>query len=239
MATANTVDYRKAIEHELKVIPTTSVQSKLLASLRGQSLDNVIQTLKEVLGVVDFNVNLIQAKSLFDEYFDTDDLALYSTRSVFCTHRDVGPPCLVIKRLVEQDRGELIRAAQESDLTEETYQHLLTEGFLSVVTKEFPDLRNKKLDYKLTISIERRDFLLERQDERYQLSLDIFFYSDPKTGRTSNRQFEVQLKVLSDAASAKLKAIKHILLDVRHDFEYSKGSKYDRGVRLSAIDKAE
>lgn len=239
MANANGVDDRKTTEHELKLIPSTSLQVKLLASLRSQSVEGVIQTLKGVLGVGDFMVTVENIKSLIDEYYDTPELALYDTHSAFRIRRDVGTPILVIKRLIGQDQGEMKRTEHETALTEETYQKLLTEGFASVIARELPDLRTKKLEYKLKVSNERRNYLLARNGEKYRLSLDIFVYINPKTGRTSDQQFEVEIESLSDDASAKLKGIKHNLLDVLRGFNYSKGSKYERGVRLFYIDKAE
>lgn len=239
MAPTEIPDTRKATEHELKLTPSTSLQVKLLASLRTQSVDDVIHILKGVLGVGDFKVTIENVKSLIDEYFDTSDLALYDTHSVFRVRRDAGTPCLVIKKLIGQEQGEIKRTEHETDLSEETYQQLRAEGFAPIVAKEIPDLRDKRLVYNLKISNERRNFILERNDEKYRLSLDIFVYSNPKTGRTSNQQFEVEIEALNDAASAKLKGIKHNLLDVLHGFEYSKGSKYERGIRLFYIDKSE
>ena len=76
---------------------------KLLASLRSQSVDDVTQTLKGVLGVGDFKLTIENVKSLIEEYYDTPELALYDTHSVFRIRRDTGTPCLVIRHLVGQD----------------------------------------------------------------------------------------------------------------------------------------
>jgi hypothetical protein len=80
---------------------------------------------------------------------------------------------------------------------------------------------------------------MQRQAESYRLSIDIFVFMNPKTGRTSDQQFEVEVEALNDAASVKLNSIKHNLLNVLRDFKFSPGSKYERGIKAFFIDSAE
>ncbi len=227
------------IEHEIKVTPNTNVQIKLLSSIRSQNIDNVIKTLKATLGIGDFSVLPEDVKSIIDDYYDTEDLALYYTHSVFRIRREGVQPTLVIKQLVRQAQGELERTEYETSLSEIELQNQSSQSFPEVVASQLPDIRDKKLAYLLKVTNERRNYLMERKGERYRLSLDMFVYANPKTGRTSDQQFEVEIEALNDAASAKLNNIKHNLLDVLTGFKFSAGSKYERGIKMFYIDSAE
>lgn len=227
------------IEHELKLTPATNVQVKLLASLRTQTADQIIQTLKGTLGVGDFVVTIENIKSIIDDYYDTDDLTLYQIHSVFRVRREGDRATVVIKELAGQTPGELKRTEYELPLSEPELQSNLAQDFASIVASQLPDLRDKKLKYKLKISNERHNYLMERQGERYRLSLDIFTFTNPKTGRGSDAQYEVEIEALNEAASAKLGRIKHHLLDVLTGFRFSPGSKYERGIKVFYIDAAQ
>lgn len=226
-------------EHEIKVAPTVTQQVKLLAALRSDRVEDLIHTIKGVLGIGDFHVAMENVKTVMDDYFDTDDLALYYTHSVFRIRREGGSPRLVIKKLVGQDQGELRRTEDETELSEAQLQSLLAERFASVVRAKLTDLRDKLLSIKLRVTNERRNYIMERGQERFRLSIDIFVFTNPLNGRTSNQQFEVEIEALDEHASAKLGAIKHNFLDVLEGFAFSKGSKYERGIKLFFVDRSE
>lgn len=224
------------IEHEIKITPTASVQVKLLSSLRTQNIDEVIKTLKGALGIGAFTVSAENIKNTTDDYYDTQDLALYSTHSLLRVRREGGLPIVTVKTLLGQSQGELKRTESETSITEDDLQSLVAAGFASILVEQLPDLRSKKVHYVLRVVKERRNYLMERSGERYRLSLDLFFFTDPKSGRTTDQEFEVEIESLNDEASLKLRTIKHNLLDVLKGFGFSIGSKYERGVRAFHID---
>lgn len=224
-------------EHELKVSPPVSQQVKLLGALRSETIDDVIQTLKALLGIGDFLVTVENVKSLIDEYYDTPDLALYATHAVCRIRREGVVPRLVVKKLIGQDQGELRRTEEETELTESEVQDLVSTGFASTVKITLSDLREKRLALKLKLNNERRNYMMNRGEERYRLSLDSFVFTNPATGRTSDQQFEIEIEALNDAASAKLASIKHNMLKVLEGFSFSAGSKYERGIKLFYFDR--
>ncbi len=226
-------------EHELKLVPTVHSQVKLLHLVRSRNVKEIIQTLTSAFGIGDFRVAVENITSIIDEYFDTDDLAIFQTHSVFRVRRDGGGPKLVIKRLISQEPGEFTRTEHETSLTEERYQEYVANGFSTFEGLQIVDLTGKKLSLKLKVSNERSNYLLQRDDERLRLSLDSFMFSNPKTGRTSDQQFEIELEALNDVASSKLRNIKNNLLGVLRGFEFSKSSKYERGIKKFSIDRSE
>lgn len=228
-----------AIEHEIKVTPSASVQIKLLSSLQSQKLDDVVRTLKGVLGFGDFAVTTENVRNVTDDYYDTDDLSLYSTHSLLRVRRQGSSPTIVVKTLIGQSPGELKRTEFEQATSEDELQSLIESSFASIVAAQLPDLKGKKLTYKVKVSNERRNYLMVRGEEIHRLSFDSFFFVNPKTGRTSDQQYEIEIESLNAAASAKLHTMKHSLLEVfRGGFTFSKSSKYERGIEAFSINGA-
>lgn len=224
------------IEHEIKLTPSASVQVKLLSSLRTQSLDDVVKTLKNALGIGDFVIAAENVKNTTDDYYDTDDLALFHTHSLLRVRREGGLPVVVVKTLVGQSQGELRRTEFEKPVTEIDLQAMIATGFANVVAQQLPDFREQKLNYRLKVSKERRNYVMERGAEKYRLSLDTFWFTNPISGRTSDQEFEIEIESLNADASMRLRSIKHHLLNLLQGFAFSTGSKYERGVRKFYMD---
>jgi inorganic triphosphatase YgiF len=226
------------IEHELKITPSSSIQVKLLSSLQTQNLDELIKTLKGVLGVGDFVLTAENVKNTTDDYYDTSSLSLFHCHSLLRVRREGGLPTVVVKTLIGQAQGELKRTEFEHTTSEEELQSLVATGFSAIVNAQLPDFKSHPLRHNLEVSKTRRNYIMARGAERYRLSLDAFSFANPKTGRASEKLFEIEIESLNAEASEKLRGIKHNLLDVLNGFAFSNGSKYERGIKAFHIDGA-
>ncbi len=164
-------------------------------------------------------------KNVTDDDDDTDYLSLYSSHSLLRVRRQGGSPTIIVKKLMRQSPGELERSEFEQATTEDGLQSLIESNFAAIVATELPDIKGKKLGYKVRVTNERRNFLMARSEEMHRLSFDSFSFLNPKTGRTGDQQYEIEIESLNAAASAKLHAMKHSLLEVlRGGFSFSKSS---------------
>jgi hypothetical protein len=110
-------------------------------------------------------------------------------------------------------------------------------GSHTIVNTVFPDLKEKRFHCNLIINNTRRSFSLTRRDEQYQLALDSYSFTNPKTGETSEVQTEVEIEAKNQPAKRKLGTIRRNLVEILKTFSYSTDSKYERGIKYFGIEK--
>jgi inorganic triphosphatase YgiF len=225
-------------EHELKFIPTLRLQVKLFAPLHRLDVAGVRATMQNVFDIANFNVAFENVKLILDEYYDSDGLALFKGHSLFRVRRDGGPPTIVVKMPEGGVLGDLKRREYELETTEEAYQKHIADNFSSLGLESLFGPANQKLALRLKVINERRNLLLQRHNENYRLSFDTFTYTNARNGRASQTQFEIEIEALNEQASQKLSAIKNSLIGILKGFEFSAGSKYERGIRVLHMDRS-
>ncbi|CAG1007675.1 hypothetical protein ANAEL_03568 [Anaerolineales bacterium] len=228
-------------ENEIKLVATEVTQAKMLASLRGkkdEELQGILRVLKAALHLAEFDISQEKVENIFDEYYDTHDLALFGFHASLRVRREGTNLSVTAKKLKGQERGQFSRSEHSQTLSEAQYAEYIRDGFRQIVELVFLDVVGKPLSLVLRVNNERRSFSLRRGNELYELALDLASFTNPKTGKMSDTQIEVEIEALNDAAKSKLGGIRRNLVDIVKTFDYSKESKYERGIKFFGLDKS-
>ncbi|WP_433852098.1 CYTH domain-containing protein [Stenotrophomonas nitritireducens] len=232
-----TTEIDGATEHEIKIQLSSTTQVKLFASMRSQELAHFADTLKGMFGLADYTVNPENRKNVTDDYYDTSSLTLFRDHSLLRVRRDGGNPKIVAKSMLSQAQGEFKRSEYQQESSEPALQSEIVNNFHTMALKAFPDLTSAQFEHVLKVTNERHNYLVEKPGEKYRLSLDVYFFTNPKTGRTSNQLFEVEVEALTHLASQKIGNIKGNLARALGRFSYSHDSKFETGVKRMRIDR--
>ena len=225
-------------ENEIKIVPIEVTQAKLLGSLHGKKVDetdSVLRTIKAVLSLAEFDISQESIENILDEYFDTDDLALFDFHASLRIRRIGSQVEMTIKKPKEQERGQFTRSEFSKTISESEYTELLENGFRKAVETVLPDTMGKRLSKILQVVNERRNFMLIRGNEQYKLSLDLIKFVNPKSNKTSEPESEVEIEALNEAAKQKLGTIRRNLVEIMRTFDFSKDSKYERGITRMSL----
>ena len=178
-------------------------------------------------------------ETINDEYFDTDDLAVYRVHAVLRVRRSRGRTEVTVKKLKDIEQGLFSRQEKSEEISEETYSELIRTGFRDVVMTSFPEDQDKIFSLVLRVNNERRSFSLNRRGEQYALALDLFTYRSPHKEDISEVQSEVEIEALNPLAKSKLGDIRRNLVVIVKDkgYNYSTDSKYERGIKHIGLDK--
>src|SRR4051812_30982317 len=99
---------RKALklseEHELKLIPNSQLQAKLLNIKPIEDVNEILNQIRGVFGLADLKVTAESVEIISDEYFDTPTRELFKNNAL-CRVRRRGVPMaqVVIKKLLSKD----------------------------------------------------------------------------------------------------------------------------------------
>lgn len=225
-------------ENEIKIVPTEVTQAKLLGSLHGKKadeIDSVLRTIKAVLSLAEFDISQESVENIVDEYFDTEDLALFGFHASLRIRRSGTQVEMTIKKPKEQERGQFTRSEFSKNISEKEYSDLLEDGFRKAIESILPDTMGKRLSKVLQVINERRNFMLLRGNEQYKLSLDLIKFVNPKLNKTSESESEVEIEALNEAAKQKLGTIRRNLVEIMRTFDFSKDSKYERGIARMSL----
>lgn len=223
-------------ENEIKLV----TQAKMLAALRGKKTneqDSVLRTLKGALNFAEFDVSQERVENIIDEYFDTDDLALFGFHASLRIRRSGPKAEITVKKLKEQERGQFTRSELSQTISEDEYLKFIRDGFQQIAESAHLDVLGKPLLLTLRVDNERRTFRLRRGDEHYELSLDLLKFINPKTHKASEIQSEIEIEALNEAAKQKLGNIRRSLIDIMGTFNFSPDSKYERGIKHLNLNK--
>jgi hypothetical protein len=227
-------------ENELKLIVSEETQAKMLASIRGKGTSEVGEILRIVeaaLHLAEFDISQEKVEIIMDEYFDTRELAVYGSRASFRVRRSNGKAEITLKTPKEMQLGLFSRREQSEVISEDAYSDFVRTGFLDIVTALLPEFKDKNFSLILRVNNERRSFSLKRRGELYALAVDLFIFINPRTGETSEEQSEVEIEALNQSAKRKLGSIRRNLVEIVKAFDYSRDSKYERGIKYLGIDK--
>ncbi len=228
-------------ENELKLIASEKTQAKMLASIRGKDeseIGEILRIVKAALNLAEFDISQENVEIIMDEYFDTEDMVVYKSRTSFRVRRSRGKIEVTVKTPKEIELG-LFKRQEENlrDVSEERYSELVKTGFQDIIADFLPNVRNRRLDLFLRLYNERRSFSLKRRDEEYILSLDLFTFINPRTGKSSEENSEVEIEAQNRAAQQKLNDIRFNLIEIVKGFNLSTDSKYERGIKYFGIDR--
>jgi inorganic triphosphatase YgiF len=225
-------------ESELKVIPLRELQIKLLASLRGDSSEYVVQILTKAFQLGDYHIAHIKRAPIIDEYLDTDDFVLFRTKRTLRVRRKDAKLTVTTKELKGFSVGEFHRDETNWDIDDATYEEQLVKGF-DRFRPALRDIGERPMNVKLKVTNERDSYLMKGSKDEYELVVDIFSYANPLTGQYSVQQFEVEVEAKNKTALARLPTIKEnliVLLSKRaNEFQFSEDTKYERGVKLLGL----
>jgi len=227
-------------ENELKLIASEKTQAKMLASIRGKDESEIVEILrivKAALNLAEFDISQENVEIIMDEYFDTGDLLVYKSRTSFRVRRSRGKIEVTVKTPKEIDLG-LFKRQEGSlkDISEERYSELVKTGFQDVIADFLPSIKSQRLERFLRLYNERRSFSLKRRDEVYVLSIDLFTFINPRTGKSSEENSEVEIEARNSVAQQKLGDIRFNLIEIVKGFDLSTDSKYERGIKYFGID---
>ena len=227
-------------EREIKLVPTEVTQAKLLNCHRRRidEVDDVLQIIKAALSLAEFKITQESVENIVDQYFDTRNLVLFEIHASLRIRRVGASIELTIKKPKEQERGQFTRSEFSKIISETEYRELLDDGFRKVTKTLLLDVTNERMSNILQVNNERRKFTLCRRDEKYELSLDLMQFVDLNSKKVSNPESEIEIEALNEIAKQKLGTIRRNLVDIMKTFEFSKDSKYKRGItRLSISSK--
>lgn len=225
-------------ENEIKIVPIEVTQAKLLGALHGKKageIDSVLRTIKAALSLAEFDISQESVENIVDEYFDTEDLALFDFHASLRIRRSGSQVEMTIKKPKEQERGQFTRSEFSKNISENEYSELLEDGFRKAIKTVLPDTMGKRLSKVLQVINERRNFMLLRGNEQYKLSLDLIKFFNPKLNKTSESESEVEIEALNEAAKQKLGTIRRNLVEIMRTFDFSKDSKYERGISRMSL----
>lgn len=232
-----TTEIDGATEHEIKIQLSSTTQVKLFASMKSQELAQFADTLRGMFGLGDYTVQPENRKNVTDDYYDTPSLTLFKDHALLRVRRDGGDPKIVAKSMLSHAQGEFKRQEYEQTTSEVMLQSEIVSNFRDMASKAFPGLNAPTFEQVLKVTNERHNYLVERPGESYRLSLDVYFFTNPRTGSTSNRLFEVEVEALTELASQKIGKIKGDLSKALGRFSYSYDSKFEAGVKRMRLDK--
>jgi inorganic triphosphatase YgiF len=227
-------------ENEIKLVAVEVTQAKLLASLRGKKndeQDTILQTIKAVLHLAEFDISPEKVEMIVDEYFDTQDSVLFRTHTSLRVRRSGGQAEVTVKKPKEQEQGLFSRTELSQTISEEQYTQFVKDNFYQIIKSTLPDLIGKPFSKILRIDNERRSFILRRGSEQYELSLDLITFTNPKTKKRSDTLSEIEIEALNKAAKQKLGSIKRHLVEIIKTFGFSHESKYERGIKCFGLDR--
>lgn len=226
-------------ENELKFMVSEETQAKL-ASIKGKEMNEVrevLRTVKAALNLAEFDISQEKVEGIIDEYFDTENLALYGFHASIRVRRSLGKTIVTAKKLKAMEQGQFSRDEISRDITEEVYSELVRAGFGEFVAQALPDIKGERLSHVLRINNERRAFQLKRNNEQYELALDLFTFTNPHNNETGEVKCEVEIEAINPAAKSKLSSIRRNLIDIVTGFDFSRDSKYEKGIKYFGLDK--
>lgn len=226
-------------EHEIKLRVTQNAQAKLLSSMRGKKdseISDVVRQLKAIFDMGEFDFHPDPTEIITDKYYDTKSLDLFKTQSSLRLRRLNGGVELTAKTLKGREKGQFNREEHTINPKDSASEPSANE-IGEVVEKVFPDIVGETLTPMLELFNERRNFNLQRRNEKYRLSIDLFTILNINTGSTSKIISEVEIEAKNEAAVLKLGDIKRNLIEILKTFTYSQDSKYERGIKYFGLDR--
>lgn len=187
------------IEYELKFTPKKSTQIKLLASLKSDTIDNVINTITNALGLSDsYILEPLDAEALTDVYHDTDQLTLYKEGNCLRVRHSGKETKITVKINRGNISGEFKRDEYSIVCDQSTLQRHINENFVDFTRTKLAHLSGAKINPRIIVKNSRRLFIMKPlkgsgNNDGFQakLSFDMFTYINAKTGRSSIEMYEL------------------------------------------------
>ena len=227
-------------ENELKFVVSEETQAKL-RSIKGKGpseAQEVLSTIRAALNLAEFDISQERVENIIDDYFDTENLSLYGYHASLRARRSQGKVTITAKTMKGMEQGQFSRTESSIQITESDYSELAGSSFKEFVSKTLPDIQGKDLLRTLRVNNERRAFHLRRNNENYELALDLFSFTNIRNNEPSDVQCEIEIEALNDEAKNKLGSIRRNLIEIVKDFDFSKDSKYEKGIKHLGLDKS-
>ena len=220
----------RSTENEIKFVPGKQLQAKMLVSRTIRDVPRLIEQIRNMFGLAEFEITPGNRQTVTDDYFDTDDFEIMACHASLRVRRVGADVELTIKKLAGQTPGQLDRTEIARSISETEADDFAKTGFCSVFQDHFPEFVNKCAIHVVTVIDERQILILRRNDEKYQLSIDSFRFRRPSSHKCSVPQIEIEIESLNDAAAQNLGNIKRRVFGVIKDLKYSETSKYEQGI---------
>jgi hypothetical protein len=218
------------IEHEVKFVPGKQLQAKMLVSRAIRDVPTLVEQIRNMFGLAEFEITPGNRQIVTDDYFDTDDFGIMACHGSLRVRRVGTNVELTIKKLAGQTPGQLDRDEITRSISETEVGDFIKTGFCLVLRDHFPELVDKCAVHVLTVIDERQVLILRRNNEEYQLSIDSFRFRRPLSDRYSAPRLELEIEATNDSAARNLGDIKRRVFGIIKDLKYSTASKYEQGM---------
>jgi len=236
----------KFFEYELKLIPKEITQIKLLASLKNDTIEDLITTITSALGISDtYELKSLDAEALTDVYHDTDQLTLYNEGNCLRVRHSGKETKITAKVNRGILDGEFKRDEYSTTCNQTELQRHINENFVDFTRTKFPHLSGKSINPIIIVKNSRRLFYMQpkfasKDSDSFKamLSFDMFTFINAKTGKSSCEMYELEIEALNE------KTIKHMPILSKHirtvvpDCTPSFYSKYERGIQIFKLDRS-
>lgn len=229
----------KQNENEIKIRISEDYQAKLLATFRekvSRRDQSYGESIIAAFGFAEFTISEEKTLQIIDEYFDTKDLSLYRDHGSLRFRRCSGNIETTLKTDHGMQLGLFKRGEKTEFISEEKYKELISTGLFGFISEVLPELKEKKFTKKLIVKNERKTFSLVRRDEKYELSFDLFTFSNPTNNEISDTLSEIEIEAKSQKAIEEIYKIRENILKIVGLDSYSKESKYERGIKIFRLD---
>ena len=237
------IKVEKITENELKITPSTNLQIKFQALEINE--EEILNDIKNVLGLGGFELTSENSKETLDTYFDSDTFALKKANCLLRrrqnSHDKQGKSVLTVKLQKKREEGEFVRDEYEEEFSNSDFNLEKLANFSKFRKNILSDYTDIIFSPKIIISTLRKNYLVTKNNQKFRLSLDRFIFENCKNQEKSKEKFEIELEALNDFAIEEIPKIKKYSLEllIKSDFTYSSHSKYESAVQYFKLENNE
>ncbi|HEX8684737.1 MAG TPA: CYTH domain-containing protein [Ardenticatenaceae bacterium] len=219
-------------EKEIKLSLTRETQARIFPKISADSIEQIVGRLKAAFAFAGFQISGERQVNNVDEYYDTKGRGIYAINSSLRVRHSTNGPKLTVKTPLDRRTGTFTRSEYETSISEDEYARLKRSNFTPIIEGHFRELLDQDVAHTATVHNRRVEMVLNRNSERYKLSVDRIQFMNPTTSAKSDERVEIEIEALGTDAIATLDDIKISLCEMFPEFELSDKTKYEAAIEF-------
>lgn len=209
--------------------------SQIIFDFSGDELriDSLISRFKEYFMFGGFSVSEEKAISYSDDYYDTADGYCRKSSQTLRIRTNYKGYTAIIKKPAKSDLGIQTRDGVHVPIPNaEVLSKLKSTNFERLIEEHLPSFKGMDLLHVLTISNNRREFIVSKRNSKYVVRFDVFDFGLPNSSVKSRKQTEIEIKVLNVKDTHNVAILRDRIAGVFTNLKYLHDSKYHRAQKF-------